>query len=172
MSPPSLEEAYRTHAAYIAGVGRRLLGNRHDADELVQDVFLQAAGRLHTVRDRAALRAWLITIAVRLASRRLRRQRLLRWVSTAQTEFEQELSTTALDPEQHSQLLQIYRFLDTLPVSERLAWSLRHIEGHALEEVAALCRVSLATAKRRIRAAADKLEASLGAGPTGARGRR
>jgi RNA polymerase sigma-70 factor, ECF subfamily len=42
-----------------------------------------------------------------------------------------------------------------------VAWSLRHIEGERLDEVAALCECSLATAKRRIAAASVRLEEML-----------
>jgi RNA polymerase sigma-70 factor (ECF subfamily) len=40
-----------------------------------------------------------------------------------------------------------------LPTAERIAWSLRTIEGLTLPAVAAACGCSLATAKRRIAAA-------------------
>lgn len=51
--------------------------------------------------------------------------------------------------------------LESLPLEERLAWSLRHVEGHALEEVAAACDCSLATAKRRIAAAEANVRARI-----------
>ena len=44
----------------------------------------------------------------------------------------------------------LYAALAALPVDERLAWTLRHVEGSTLEEVAVGCGCSLATAKRRI----------------------
>jgi len=40
-----------------------------------------------------------------------------------------------------------------VPTQERLAWSLRYLEGEPLDMVAASCGCSLATAKRRISAA-------------------
>jgi RNA polymerase sigma-70 factor (ECF subfamily) len=43
-----------------------------------------------------------------------------------------------------------YRVLDTLPDDERMAFSLRFISEMQLTEVAAACRVSLATVKRRL----------------------
>jgi RNA polymerase sigma-70 factor (ECF subfamily) len=48
--------------------------------------------------------------------------------------------------------------LDELPAAERLAWTLRHVEGERLEQVARQCGCSLATAKRRIAAAQDAIE--------------
>ena len=47
--------------------------------------------------------------------------------------------------------------LDRLGVAERVAWTLRYVEGEPLGTVAELCECSLATAKRRIRAAQDHL---------------
>ncbi|MBW2736952.1 MAG: hypothetical protein JRH20_31605 [Deltaproteobacteria bacterium] len=48
-----------------------------------------------------------------------------------------------------------FKALERLPVNERLAFSLRYIEGHSLVEVAELCGCSLATAKRRIKRAEE-----------------
>jgi RNA polymerase sigma-70 factor (ECF subfamily) len=57
--------------------------------------------------------------------------------------------------------MRIYRLLDELPANERLAWTLRHIEGEQVEAVASLCGCSLATAKRRIAAAQTFLARTL-----------
>ena len=56
----------------------------------------------------------------------------------------------------------LYRMLDTLSTEERLAWTLRHLEGEQLERVAELCGCSLATAKRRIAAAHAVMGGELG----------
>ena len=40
-----------------------------------------------------------------------------------------------------------------LPTDQRLAWSLRYLEGEPLDVIAAACRCSLATVKRRVSAA-------------------
>jgi RNA polymerase sigma-70 factor (ECF subfamily) len=42
-----------------------------------------------------------------------------------------------------------------------VAWTLRHVEGESLEEVAVLCDCSLATAKRRIASAHEKIKQRL-----------
>jgi RNA polymerase sigma-70 factor (ECF subfamily) len=53
-------------------------------------------------------------------------------------------------PHTRAQIAQIYALLRTLPTDERIAWTLRAVEGHDLETVARLTRCSLATVKRRI----------------------
>ena len=56
---------------------------------------------------------------------------------------------------------EVYGALDGLPARERVAWTLRHVEGESLEQVALLCDCSLATAKRRIASAHEKLRLRL-----------
>ncbi len=48
--------------------------------------------------------------------------------------------------------------LDELPIEERLAFCLHHVEGQGLETVARLCGCSLATTKRRIARARKAIE--------------
>ena len=55
-------------------------------------------------------------------------------------------------------LAAVYRVLDRLPVNQRLAWTLRYVEGEQLERVAELCNCSLATVKRRIKSAHDAVQ--------------
>jgi hypothetical protein len=57
-----------------------------------------------------------------------------------------------------------HRVLDGMPANQRIAWSLRHIEGEPLENVASLAGCSLATAKRRIAAAAAHIEGAFSDG--------
>jgi RNA polymerase sigma-70 factor (ECF subfamily) len=61
-------------------------------------------------------------------------------------------------PEQKALLGRVYRVLDGMPTNERVAWALRYVEGEPLESVAVLSGCSLATAKRRIAAAARTIE--------------
>jgi RNA polymerase sigma-70 factor (ECF subfamily) len=72
------EVLYRRHASYLLGLSMRLLGNRGDAEEIVQDAFIAAFQQLRTLRDPGALRVWLGQIVVNLVRHRLRRLRLLR----------------------------------------------------------------------------------------------
>jgi RNA polymerase sigma-70 factor (ECF subfamily) len=53
----------------------------------------------------------------------------------------------------------VYQLLEALPIEQRLAWSLRYVEGEKLEAVAEQCGCSLATAKRRISAAHARMQA-------------
>jgi RNA polymerase sigma-70 factor (ECF subfamily) len=153
-----LAELYRAYAGYIAGLGIRLLGARDQAEDLVQDVFMEAVPVADRLRSPHQARRWLAVVAVRKARRRLRRQRIMRWLGRDDTPDHEELADPAMNPRDAALLAQLYRVLDRLPASQRIAWILRHVQGARLKEVAEMCGSSLATAKRHIAAAQRALE--------------
>ena len=152
----SAEDAiYRRHVQAVAGLTLRLLRNRADMEDVVQDTFAIALAKLASLRDGASLRSWLLQIAVRLARRRLRRAALLGFLGAApgaDTPLD-ALVSEALDPEACAELAVLDRVLCDLPTEQRIAWVLRYAEGESVEDVAYECHCSVSTAKRRIAAA-------------------
>jgi RNA polymerase sigma-70 factor, ECF subfamily len=161
--PPGsdIERAFQTWSPYVAGVAIRLLGRDQDVEDIVQDVFVEALRTLSSLRDPAREKAWLAAVTVRVVMRRLRRRRIARLLGLAETWDPSWLTAPEADPEQRALLRQVYRLLDDFPASERIAWSLRYLQGEKLEDVAALCGCSLATAKRRITAVQNVIEEAL-----------
>jgi RNA polymerase sigma-70 factor, ECF subfamily len=147
---PTVDSAFRRYAPYVAAVGIRLLGRDHEVDDLVQDVFLASVRAIPKLANPDAIKALLATITVRLAQRRLRRRRAWALLGLDDAPDYLEVATAQASPEQRATLARIYALLDRLPAPVRIAWSLRHIQGERLEDIARLCRCSLATAKRRI----------------------
>lgn len=152
-----LEELFQRYYPYVAAVALRVTGDVDLADDIAQDVFVQACRKLHTLREPEAVRGWLASIAVRRAQQLLRRRSLLRWVGLEDAPDRDAVAPDA-SPEQRAQLAQVFETLERVPVRERIAWSLRHLQGETLTEVARLAGCSLATAKRRIAAADKKLK--------------
>ncbi len=157
-----LDALYDDYSPYVAAIGLRLLGRDDDIDDLVQDVFLDAVRGIGKLREPEAIRGWLATLTVRTARRRLRRSRLRRWVGSADDSDYSSLVDTSASPEQRLLLTRCYEVLDTLSANQRLAWVLRHVQGESLAVVAARCECSLASAKRHIGRAQDRLQEVLG----------
>jgi RNA polymerase sigma-70 factor (ECF subfamily) len=158
--PESEEALFERFAPYVARIGLRLLGRESDVDDLIQDVFLAAFRQRHQVRDPAAFKGWLAVITVRTARRQLR-MRKLRGLVGLDSLPPLELREPGMSPERRALLGRVYRALEGLPIEQRLAWTLRFVEGEKLEDVAQHCACSLATAKRRIAAAHARLQAEL-----------
>lgn len=154
---PTLADWFRRFAPYVARIGYRLLGRDEEVDDLVQDVFLAAHRGLGELEHEGAVRAWLMTVAVRTARKRLRRRRVLAWLQLDRG-GEAALAVREVAVER-IELARVQAALDALAVDARIAWVLHCVEGERLEEVARVVGCSLATVKRRIKAAQEALRA-------------
>jgi len=167
------EALYRRYAGYLLGMVVRMLGRREDAEEVVQDTFVAAFAELDALRDPEAVRAWLCQIAVSYVRRRLRKLKLLRVLGLdrgADDATLADLAAPSLTPEGRSELALMDRALGRMDSAVRIAWTLRHVDGLELTEVATLLGCSLATVKRRLAAADAIVQAHVeGAKPRGGR---
>lgn len=154
---PSVDELFLEYAPYVAKIGLRMLGRRSETDDFVQDVFLEAHKGLGQLRDPALAKSWLAGIAVNTARHRLRRRRLASTFFLDRPPAYLDVASPDASPEERMLVARICSALDQLPVDQRLAWSLRHLAGERLDDVAVLCGCSLATAKRHIAAAHEAL---------------
>lgn len=138
-------------ARYSPSVGRVLakaLGPTLEIEDLTQEVFLRVFGRLPSLRDPSALRAFVLAVAMNVLKWELRRRWIGRRVRLSGTGTLPEIESTSADAEARHALQRCYRILDSLPTKERMAFVLRYMEGMTIDEVAEALRVSISTAKR------------------------
>lgn len=129
----------------------RMLGMHADIEELVQEVFVRAFFRVEELRNVGALRAWLSSIAVFVAREAIRSKRRRRWLVFLAPEEVPEIAALSASPEARAALSAFYAIVDGFDPDVRIAFTLRFVEGMGLSEVADICRVSLATIKRRLK---------------------
>ncbi len=154
-----VEDLYAKHARYIAGVIHRILGGRDgEIDDIVQETFLDVFEGIARIDDPSAARSWLVTVAVRrtrrLLARRRRRALFAFWAK--------DYAPRASDPRDRQPVDDLYDALERIPEDVRIPWTLHRIEQLSLPETAAACEVSLATVKRRISDAEERLTRRLG----------
>lgn len=154
----AFRELYGRHSRYVAGVVYRLMGDDADLEDIVQDTFIRAAERLDSLRNPAQVRAWLVTIAVRLAQSRMTRRRRRHWLRQQIT----CAAATVSDPRDRAPADELASALEQVPPKLRVPWILARVEGLKLDEVAHSCGISLATVKRRIAQAQARLDRRLG----------
>jgi len=154
------EALFQRYARQVLGLAQRILAGRDDADDLAQDAFVYAFTRLDTLNNPQAFQAWLRSIVVRTASKRLRRQRLLTRLGLRRNEpiEPDSVLTTDAPPDIAAELRAVYGLIERLPAEERVALVLRRVEGMELSEIAEEMKLSLATVKRRLTAAESRLE--------------
>lgn len=150
---------FARHAAWVLSLAQRMLGRAEDAEELLQDAFVRAFGHLHELDNPQAFAAWLSTLAVRLAQKRLRRQRMfvrLGLRSNDSIDVEGLIASNA-PPDVACELSAIYSIISDMSAQERIALVLRRVEGMELAEVAERMQLSVATVKRRLSSAEARL---------------
>jgi RNA polymerase sigma-70 factor (ECF subfamily) len=156
------EVLYRRHATFAFNLAARIAGSTTDVEDVVHDSFLRAFDELATLRNPAAFRSWLGSIVVHGMRSRLRRGRWLRFFGLGRAGDPIDIECIASDgasPRVRAELAQLYALLQTLAPDDRIAWTLRCVEGHDLVTAAELTGCSLATVKRRIRRAQSYIEA-------------
>jgi RNA polymerase sigma-70 factor (ECF subfamily) len=147
----AFEAIYRRYVNVVAGTVRRMLRHTADTEDVVQETFLLAFEQLTQLEDALALRVWLVRIGVSRAHRIFRRRRLVAWITgeVAATALAEQ-ADSGLSPEERAELALLDQALSRVAPLRRTPWILRHVEGYPLEEIATICGMSLATAKRRI----------------------
>lgn len=163
----ALEQLYRRHVGRVTNAVTRVIGRVSEADDIVQETFLIGFSRLDKLRDPAAFRGWVAQIAMNETRMRLRRRKWRRRLSLDRDEDDaslERLACEAASPEVRAELRKLDARLAQMPAEQRMAWMLRYVEGWELTEVATALDVSLATAKRRIKAAREHIDAHVRGG--------
>jgi RNA polymerase sigma-70 factor, ECF subfamily len=133
-------------------VARGVLRNTADAEDVAQDALLRAYRRFDRLRDRGRFRAWLVRITFRLALDRLRsskrrEQRDTFWSLPAHQPRAATAEALAASNEFQAHL---GRALEELPEKLRLVLLLAAMEGHTIDEIAAMLGIPAGTVKSRI----------------------
>ena len=155
-------EAHLTACGPLAfRVARGVLRNTPDAEEVAQEALLRAYRRFDRLRDPRQFRGWLARISFRLAldrlkSARRRELRETRWAAEPPPAATAE--QLAASGEFRERLEQA---LDELPGRLRIVLLLAAMEGHSLDEVAALLGIPSGTVKSRLFKARKKLAEKL-----------
>ena len=137
----------------VRSVIRSNLGFDPAVEDLLQEVFIAFLRRAGELRDRSALRAYLVSVAVRLVLVELRRRRVRRWVTLSPKGEVPEAPQAPSDLDGVLALRGLYRLLEALPPRRRVAFVMRHVQGLEVTEVAALLQISESTVKREVRRA-------------------
>ncbi|MGH8063903.1 MAG: RNA polymerase sigma factor [Candidatus Entotheonellia bacterium] len=160
--PAAFERLIAQHGTMLYRVALRFMGQRQDAEEVVQEALLNVYEKIDTFDQRAALPSWLYRIVVNTALMRLRAQsrrpaELLNTSGppfTADGQHAREVSAWALPPEdtllRQEALVHLEQAIARLPDLYRAVYVLAEIEGLRHEEIATILRITVSTAKTRL----------------------
>ncbi len=138
------------YAKLVRGVVFGALGPDSVNEDLVQEVFFAFFRGAANIQEGAALRGYLVGVAVRTAALELRRRKVRRWVGLSATGDVPELPVAAEDSAGRQSLRALYRVLDQLSNRRRMVFVLRHVQGLELLEIVLVLELSESTVRREL----------------------
>jgi RNA polymerase sigma-70 factor (ECF subfamily) len=151
----ALEAVFRAYRSQVYNLGRRICGNEEDAEDVLQDTFLEVCRSIHRFRGDGSLRGWIRQVAVSKAFMLLRRER---------TRSGRTVSGDGMSPDAFGTLppdptgpIDLETALSRLsPVSRAVLW-LHDVEGYTHEEIGELMKKTTSFSKSQLSRAHKRL---------------
>lgn len=169
--PGAFEALMRRYNRLLFRTARSILRDEAEAQDALQDAYLQAYRHLHAFRGESSLRTWLTRVVANEAIARSRKLARRAEVIDLGGSMEQEEGSSSGaahagdEPDKAAQRAQfrdlLERQIDRLPESFRTVFVLRAVEEMSVEEVAAVLSVPEATVRTRFFRARSLLRESL-----------
>jgi RNA polymerase sigma-70 factor, ECF subfamily len=160
------EVLMRRYNQRIYRVARAVTKNEAEAEDVMQQAYVNAFVHLDQFEERAQFSTWLTRIAIHEALARRRRQRPTEQMPTERDEDRMEtLAASGPDPEQQAYAGELGRLLeasvDTLPEPYRLVFMLRDVDGMSTAETAEGLGLGTEAVKTRLHRARAMLRRDL-----------
>ena len=146
----------------------RFVGNRTDAEDIVQETFLRVYKNKHMYKEIAKFSTWVYTIAGNLAKTELRRRKRHKIFSVSNfvnEERDYDIPDKDHSPERKvdSSIQEgiIQKAIEKLPTKFKEVIILRDIQGFAYEEISQILNIPLGTVKSRVNRGRLKLQEDL-----------
>lgn len=163
----------RTYEGELFRLSFRMLSDRGEAQDVVQDVFVLMWRQLPSLSDPRAFRSWIYQIATRRCLNVLRGTERQRTTLTRGSDIEAETSPGAQsapeheDPAQVAQASAAQRSLDQvladLPSEQRACWVLHHLHDLTYAQIAYAVGTPASTVRGRISRARQNLAKGMAA---------
>src|SRR5438132_4143849 len=154
----ALEALYRAFEAPVYNLARRMLRNAEDAEDVLQETFLEVVRSIGQYRGEGHLWGWIRQIAATKALMRIRREQV------REAEVFDEATMAGRAGHNVGQALDLERAMQELSDTGRAVVWLHDVEGYTHEEIAEMMGKSVSFSKSQLARAHTKLRRTLGAG--------
>lgn len=137
-------------------VGYRITGNEHDAEDVLQEAFVNAFRNLASYRGDATFGSWLKRIVVNKAINVIKKRKLEVIAQEEEFDVPVEESETEYMPE--VSVGKVKQCIEQLPDGYRAVLSLYLLEGYDHEEISGIMGITESTSKSQLNRAKSKLK--------------
>jgi RNA polymerase sigma-70 factor (ECF subfamily) len=149
----------------VMGVAARMLGNRVDAEDVAQEVFVKVHNGLKDFKRESLFSTWLYRITANSCLNDRRKRARERQGGRVLEESEPWAPDPAFDPHAALERRELTRLLEqaiqALPEEQRIVLLLRDIEGLSYEDIAESLEIELGTVRSRLHRARAGVQGSM-----------
>ncbi len=153
-------QLYSLYSKAMYNICYRMTNVQEEAEDLLQESFSYAFGKLRSFRFESSFGAWLKRIVVNTCINHLKKKRV-ELVYTDQHADSSDEDEDADYGESRLQLGQVMQAMEKLPEGYRVVFSLYLIEGYDHKEIAEILGISESTSKSQFLRAKKKMKAML-----------
>ncbi|MBI5416862.1 RNA polymerase sigma factor [Candidatus Poribacteria bacterium] len=150
--PDAFKELFETHKNMVFNVCFRISGNREEAEDITQDVFITAYKSLKQFRSESKLSTWLYRISVNLSLNLERKKKSAQWLSLdflIDNKKEQISDKSANNPqnilEKSETELIVQNAINSLPDNQRVAIILSRYERLSYQDISMIMNCSVSS---------------------------
>jgi len=148
-------QLYELYARAMFNICYRMMNNREDAEDILQEAFVQAFAKLESFRYESTFGAWLKRIVINTCINAINKRKVdllltedMYYYKDVMDEDEEELPLTVQD---------IQKALEQLPEGGRIVFSLYLLEGYDHLEIAEILGITESTSKSQFMRAKRKV---------------
>ena len=160
----SFEHLYQLHSRRVYALCLRMVGNPSDAEDLMQEAFLQLFRKIGTFRGESAFSTWLHRMTVNVVLMRLRKKTLPAASLEETTEPDEETGGPRKDigaPDLRLSgavdRVNLERSIEKLPPGYRTVFVLHDVQGFEHNEIAGIMGCSVGNSKSQLHKARTRL---------------
>lgn len=148
-------EIYQLYSKAMFNICHRIIGNQEEAEDVLQEAFVNAFQHIHSYQGKASFGAWLKKIIVNKAVSYLRKQQLE--LVELEDRFELKNEGEVNDIDLVLKVETIRDAIQKLPNGFRVVFSLYLLEGYDHKEISEILGISESTSKSQYNRAKNKL---------------
>ncbi len=160
----AFERLYRLHSRRVYALCLRMVGNPAEAEDLMQEAFLQLFRKIGTFRGESAFSTWLHRMSVNVVLMKLRKKSLPETSLDEFTEPDEEnggpkRDVGAPDPKMLGSVdrVNLERAVDQLPPGYKQIFVLHDVQGYEHNEIAEIMNCSIGNSKSQLHKARMRL---------------
>lgn len=152
------QELYDLYAKAMFNICCRMMGDQAEAEDMLQEAFIEAFTNLDSFRYQSTFGAWLKRIVVNRCINQIKKRKIDMVFSDQVVDYEHEEERIINDDQIEYDVKRVYSAIEKLPEGYRVIFNLYMLEGYDHVEIAEIMGISESTSKSQYMRAKRKIK--------------